>query len=504
MRKRTVALALIALLLVLVVLPTLAFATSEGDRMDDALAATGPVEVEGEVSPEAGTGSHTVTFVTRDGTTFETQIVETGDKASDPGGPWRDGCTFDNWNLFEPSDLDYYGATYASDDGYDGHPGGRFNFDTPITEDLTLYAVYQTFTTVMPYNLTNGNEHEGGLIDCDSITIDFQSVTEVWFYLYEGTNVTLKARPDSGYVFRGWSTSTSLDDVISTSTTYSTTVTPRLTVYALFEEAPLCHLCTGITDGGSFKVTMASGVNKTYTGPSNRTMHEGDEVTLTAIPASGYRFVGWYEGVIATEGTYKGFVTSNNGTLVSSSTSYSLTMDGDVLIHAVFEKIPAPTLIPIYRMYNTKTSEHLWTKSKAEYNACGTGNYRDWRQENIAWYSPNLPTPASYAASTQGNYVYVYRLYDKGRTGDHIYLTYGSEMKSYLANGWVVDKGAGFWTLRKGATISGKTTIPIYRAYNPKLKRGKHHYTPSKNEYDTICKKHGWKPEGVKFYVVKK
>ena len=161
-------------------------------------------------------------------------------------------------------------------------------------------------------------------------------------------------------------------------------------------------------------------------------------------------------------------------------------------------------LIPIYRMYNTKTSEHLWTKSKAEYNACGTGNYRDWRQENVAWYSPNLPTPASYAKSTQGDYVYVYRLYDKGRTGDHIYLTYGAEMKQYLSNGWVVDKGAGFWTLKQGATISGKKTIPIYRAYNPKLKRGKHHYTPSKNEYDTICKKHGWKPEGTKFYVIKK
>ena len=164
----------------------------------------------------------------------------------------------------------------------------------------------------------------------------------------------------------------------------------------------------------------------------------------------------------------------------------------------------AVTLIPIYRMYNTKTSEHLWTKSKAEYNACGTGNYKDWRQENVAWYSPNLKAPANYAQSTQGNYVYVWRLYDKGRTGDHIYLTYGAEMKSYLANGWVVDKGAGFWTVKKGTTISGRTTIPIYRAYNYRLGRGKHHYTPSKTEYDTICKKYGWKPEGVKFYVIKK
>ena len=178
----------------------------------------------------------------------------------------------------------------------------------------------------------------------------------------------------------------------------------------------------------------------------------------------------------------------------------------DVEIRAKWKKKPEPevTLIPIYRMYNTRTSEHLWTKSKAEYNACGTGNYKDWRQESAAWYSPNLPAPASYAASTQGNYVYVWRLYDRGRTGDHIYLTYGAEMRQYLANGWVVDKGAGFWTVKKGTVVSERSVIPIYRAYNPKLKRGKHHYTPSKNEYDTICKKHGWKPEGTKFYVIKK
>ncbi|MBQ3266961.1 MAG: hypothetical protein IJH08_03485 [Atopobiaceae bacterium] len=119
-------------------------------------------------------------------------------------------------------------------------------------------------------------------------------------------------------------------------------------------------------------------------------------------------------------------------------------------------------------------------------------------------YGPNLKAPASYAQSTQGDFVYVWRLYDKGRTGDHIYLVYGTEMKQYLADGWVVDKGAGFWTLRKGATINGRTTIPIYRAYNYRLGRGKHHYTPSKVEYDSICKNNGWKPEGVKFYVIKK
>ena len=294
----------------------------------------------------------------------------------------------------------------------------------------------------------------------------------------------------------------------------------------------------------------------------NCTIPGGGFVTITAVPEGDLSaFDGWYEAgeLVSTETDWSLLVTSDRvlearfrdlvdiseaavtvgrqrytgkavepkptvtlgGAVLAEGTDYELSYEDNVGIgtatvtvrgvgayggaaSATFEIYEDVQLIPIYRMYNTKTSEHLWTKSKKEYESCGKGSYVDWRQENIAWYSPNLPTPASYAKSTQGDYVYVYRLYDKGRTGDHIYLTYGSEMRQYLSNGWVVDKGAGFWTLKKGATISGRKTIPIYRAYNPKLKRGKHHYTPSKTEYDSICKNHGWKPEGTKFYVVKK
>ena len=155
-------------------------------------------------------------------------------------------------------------------------------------------------------------------------------------------------------------------------------------------------------------------------------------------------------------------------------------------------------LVPVYRMYNKKTSEHMWTRSATEYNSCGKGSYIDWRQEGIAWYAPAGRETQSYDSSL--GFVYVYRLYDKGRTGDHIYLTPGAEMNKYLAQGWVIDKGAGFWSVPKGFDRQQV----VYRQVNNKLNRGKHHYTPSKTEYETNIAKNGWKGEGIKFYVVNK
>ena len=45
---------------------------------------------------------------------------------------------------------------------------------------------------------------------------------------------------------------------------------------------------------------------------------------------------------------------------------------------------PDIALIPIYRMYNTKTSEHLWTKSKKEYDSICKSN--GWKAEDIRFY----------------------------------------------------------------------------------------------------------------------
>ena len=139
--------------------------------------------------------------------------------------------------------------------------------------------------------------------------------------------------------------------------------------------------------------------------------------------------------------------------------------------------------VPLYRMYNTKTSEHLWTRNKKEYDSAGTGNYADWKAEGVAWYVPKQSAKP------------VYRLYNT-KSGDHHYTTSAAERDKLVGSGQWRDEGIAFYS----ATAKDKESIRIYRVYNSRLKRGQHHYTKSAAERDSLVKNSGWKDEGVGFY----
>ncbi len=138
----------------------------------------------------------------------------------------------------------------------------------------------------------------------------------------------------------------------------------------------------------------------------------------------------------------------------------------------------------VYRMYNTKTSEHLYTMGLGEYNACGTGNYRDWRAEGVGWYAPaSSSTP-------------VWRLYNR-KSGDHHYTTSKGERDILIAkHGWTLDLNG------TPAFYSGGN-VALYRLYNGRLKRGQHHYTSSAAERDSLVKNNGWRYESIAFYGYK-
>ena len=150
----------------------------------------------------------------------------------------------------------------------------------------------------------------------------------------------------------------------------------------------------------------------------------------------------------------------------------------------------APSTVPIYRMYNTKTSEHLYTTRAGEYNACGSGNYADWRQEGVAWKAPSRDSAGARP---------VYRLYNL-KSGDHHYTTSTGERSKLLASGQWRDEGIAFYSADKASP----NIIPVYRVYNGRLKRGQHHYTTSAVERDALVNSHGWRDEGVGFYGYKR
>ena len=153
----------------------------------------------------------------------------------------------------------------------------------------------------------------------------------------------------------------------------------------------------------------------------------------------------------------------------------------DITVGSLRFKLAYPA--PLYRMYNTKTSEHLWTKSKKEYESAGSGSYADWKAEGVAWY---VPTSSSKP---------VYRLYNT-KSGDHHYTTSATEKAKLVDSGQWRDEGIAFYS----ATAKDTNTIKVYRVYNSRLKRGQHHYTKSAAERDSLVKNSGWKDEGVGFY----
>ena len=177
------------------------------------------------------------------------------------------------------------------------------------------------------------------------------------------------------------------------------------------------------------------------------------------------------------------------GQVTSGGELYATIVDrsGMAATHAIID-VPTTT-VPIYRMYNTKTSEHLYTRSKKEYDSCGSGTYKDWRAEGVAW---RAPAPGSSGAKP------VYRLYNL-KSGDHHYTTSKGERDSLVASGQWRDEGTAFWSAPKNASGA----IPIYRVYNGRLKRGQHHYTKSATERDSLVKNSGWRDEGVGFYGYK-
>ncbi len=215
-------------------------------------------------------------------------------------------------------------------------------------------------------------------------------------------------------------------------------------------------------DRGTITSTIAPLlVTRTYA----TTVVEGATDTLLATPDAGYVFVRWEDG---------------EGNVLGTDETYTLRIDADIQVVAVFEE-QAPR--PIYRMYNGRTSEHLYTTSKTEYGMCGKGAYADWRAEGIAWYAPVISTTP------------VYRLYNH-ISGDHHYTTSLGEKRSLLESGDWRDEGTAFYS-------DDAQRVALYRVYNRGLRRGQHHYTANAAERDTLVANHGWFDEGVGFYGVR-
>ena len=133
-------------------------------------------------------------------------------------------------------------------------------------------------------------------------------------------------------------------------------------------------------------------------------------------------------------------------------------------------------LVPVYRLYNQITSEHLFTTNKTEYDKFVSLSKTDsdsWIGEGINWFAPKT-----------GNVVH--RLYNEGlgRIGksSHYYTADEAEIANLLTQGWTDDGESN--QFMSGGDVS------IWTCYNEGLGSA-HHYTASKTEWLNL-KVHGW------------
>lgn len=152
---------------------------------------------------------------------------------------------------------------------------------------------------------------------------------------------------------------------------------------------------------------------------------------------------------------------------VNSRLNYSYKEDDDV----VEISIPKGGA-DVYRLYNPRTGQHMWTTSRVERDNLLKD---EWNDEGIGWHSPDTG-------------MIVYRLYNPSN-GDHLFTTYYKEASAVKRSGWTYE-GANF--------ASGRDGTPVYRMFDPV--NGQHMWTINKKERDDLIA-HGWNDEGVGFYA---
>jgi uncharacterized repeat protein (TIGR02543 family) len=183
---------------------------------------------------------------------------------------------------------------------WEGDASGT-NASTTITID-TDENVTAVFEQIIGLSLTiSSNPATGG-----SVTKNPDKTS----YTY-GETVTLTAIPANGYDFDYWS-----GDASGSNTSTAITMNANKTVTANFTPKEY-SVTINITPSGGGTVTKS---------PNQSTYSYGDQVTLTATPASGYSFVRWEGGASGT------------------SASTILTIDSDENVTAVFETISGLSL----------------------------------------------------------------------------------------------------------------------------------------------------------------
>ena len=136
--------------------------------------------------------------------------------------------------------------------------------------------------------------------------------------IVKGGNATFTAVANGGYSFNGWYVDGAL---VSSSNPYQfKSVTTDLKIIARFNTLDAANLTLAVKAGQEDRGSVSASPGGTVTGNIHK-YTAGTEVTITATPAKGYTFDHWETG---------------DGTVLSQTASYKMTVSSDMAVYAVF------------------------------------------------------------------------------------------------------------------------------------------------------------------------
>ena len=221
---------------------------------------------------------YTVTFNTDGGSSISSKKVAEGTRASKPTNPTRDGYTFVEWQL----------------------DGKIYNFNTVVTKDITLKAVWKKNGETKPVEekYTVSFDSNGGSSKNNQIVV-------------AGNKANKPANPTkNGYTFVEWQLDGKTYD-------FNTPVTKDITLKAVWKknEEPKPEEPTPVEE----KYTVSFDSNG-GSGVASQTIVKGNKVTKPADPTrSGYTFEGW--------------------TLNGSSYDFNTPVNGDITLKANWKEV---------------------------------------------------------------------------------------------------------------------------------------------------------------------
>lgn len=253
--------------------------------------------------------------------------------------------TISNWNLII--------VNKNTKKDYDG----QYNSDLWVTVNGdNNYDVSPTAPT--KYTVTYGVDGDNGTLTADGVTSGST--------VNSGTKVTFRANPSKGYAVDGWYSDAGCTNKIEsagTSKTYTVTVNADTNVYVKFREAKTCKVTFLSSDDNFGTVSATNGINPLA---SDTTVTEGDTVTFTAKPKSGYALSDWMVNGISETRT---------------NLSLSLEITADTTVVANFKVEDSGTIVnDMYFLYGSNNNPASW-EGQQGYKNTEYGKYDVYKKD---------------------------------------------------------------------------------------------------------------------------